>query len=88
MKAVMQLHNAVKRLDDVFPAILSQLVDLRELGKAKQSGSVQARLVELVQTDFTEYITEVGEIIARLVFLNKSLSRLITAAKKILEEKS
>lgn len=87
MKAVMQLHNAVKRLDETFLPLLSQLVDLRELSKAQATGSVKARLVELVQVDFREYITELDSIVERLTFLNISLARLICAANKVLEDK-
>ena len=83
----MRLHNHVRRLDDAFPAILSGLVELRELGKAQASGSVKARIVELVDHYYREYIGELGAIIERLTFLNGSLTRLILAAKKILEEK-
>lgn len=86
MKHVMQLHNAVQRLDETFPAILSGLVNLHEIGKAQPQGSVKIRIVELVRDDYQNYISELGEIIKRMAFLNTNLSRLIDAAKKILEE--
>lgn len=83
--SVMKLNSAVQRLDGTFPELLQGLIDLSQL--SKDATGPRARLAQLVRHDFNEYIGEVGEIVERLEYLNNNLSRLITAAKKIMEDK-
>lgn len=82
--SVMKLHAAVQRLDKTFPELLQGLVTLAQLGKG--ATGPRARLAQLVHDDFKSYMDELGQTVERLDLLNNSLSRLIDAAKKVMEE--